>query len=59
MVDEHTLEVEVAKQQGINALFAALSARNIQVLSLRNKTNRLEQLFLHLVANSKTAGGEK
>ncbi len=48
-VDDTTLEVQVTREQGINALFAALSARGIEVMSLRNKTNRLEELFMRLV----------
>jgi len=48
-VDETTLEADVSKAQGINGLFQHLSQLGIQVLSLRNKTNRLEELFLRLV----------
>ena len=48
-IDECTLEVEVAKAHGINPLFAQLSAHGIAVSSLRNKTNRLEELFVRLV----------
>ena len=59
VIDEHTLEVEVSKQQSINALFAELSANDIQVLSMRNKTNRLEQLFMRLVAHNKNTGAQK
>ena len=51
LVDDHTLEVEVTRDASINALFAALSAQNIAVDSLRNKTNRLEELFIRLVGN--------
>lgn len=51
LIDDHTLEVEVARDASINALFAALSAQNITVGSLRNKTNRLEELFIRLVGN--------
>jgi ABC-2 type transport system ATP-binding protein len=47
--DALTLEVDVAKEWGINALFQQLSARGIEVTSLRNKANRLEELFLSLV----------
>jgi ABC-2 type transport system ATP-binding protein len=47
--DTLTLEVDVAKEWGINALFQQLSARGIEVTSLRNKANRLEELFLSLV----------
>jgi ABC-2 type transport system ATP-binding protein len=48
-LDELTLEVDVAKERGVNALFQQLSARGIEVSSLRNKANRLEELFLRLV----------
>ena len=49
LLDDHTLEVQVDKAAGINGLFAALNAQGIEVLSLRNKTNRLEELFVSLV----------
>jgi len=49
LVDNHTLEVQVDKTIGITSLFSQLSLQNIQVLSLRNKTNRLEELFVGLV----------
>jgi len=51
MVDDHTLEVEVSRASNITALFAALSLQKIEVSSLRNKTNRLEELFIRLVGN--------
>ncbi len=54
-MDELTLEVDVAKEWGLNALFEQLSARGIEVSSLRNKTNRLEELFLQLVDKSEAA----
>ncbi len=47
-VDDTTLEVEVNKDQDINALFASLSKAGVQVLSMRNKANRLEELFIKL-----------
>jgi len=49
LVDNHTLEVQVDKTIGITSLFSQLSLQNIKVLSLRNKTNRLEELFVGLV----------
>ena len=49
LVDGHTLEVQVDKAMGITALFTQLAQQNIEVLSLRNKTNRLEELFVSLV----------
>lgn len=44
-----TLEVEVLREQGINSVFTQLSEQGIQVLSMRNKANRLEELFVSLV----------
>ncbi len=49
LIDQTTLEVHIPKEAGINKLFEALSQHNIKVLSMRNKSNRLEQLFLSLV----------
>ncbi len=43
------LEVEVDKAQGLNRLFGVLNEQGIRVLSMRNKTNRLEEFFLKLV----------
>lgn len=48
-VDENTLEVDVPKGRELNQLFADLTAAGIHVRSLRNKSNRLEELFLNLV----------
>jgi len=48
-VDEHTLEIEVGKQQSLNKIFEELSTQGIRVNSLRNKANRLEELFIELV----------
>jgi len=47
--DSHTLEVEVSKGQSLNDIFASLSSQGIQVASMRNKVNRLEELFIRLV----------
>jgi len=54
-VDELTLEADVSRDGGINGLFEQLSAREIDILSLRNKTNRLEELFVRLVTRSERA----
>ncbi len=48
-VDDCTLEVEMNREHTINGLFDALSRNGIEVLSLRNKQNRLERLFLDMV----------
>lgn len=49
LVDDHTLEVQVDKSRGMNMLFSQLEQQGVEVLSLRNKTNRLEELFVSLV----------
>jgi ABC-2 type transport system ATP-binding protein len=49
LIDEHTLEVEVSKEQSLNEVFSKLSDLRIGVLSMRNKVNRLEELFMKLV----------
>jgi ABC-2 type transport system ATP-binding protein len=49
LVDDHTLEVEVSKEQSLNEVFAKLSEQGIGVLSMRNKVNRLEEIFMKLV----------
>jgi ABC-2 type transport system ATP-binding protein len=51
LLDGGELEVAVDSQHDINQLFAALSEQNITVTSMRNKANRLEELFLGLVDN--------
>jgi len=51
-VDPHTLEVEVSKDRDLNDLFAYLSAERIHVVTLRNKVNRLEEIFMRLVDKS-------
>jgi ABC-2 type transport system ATP-binding protein len=55
LFDAHTLEVEVSKGQSLNDVFAQLTARGIEVNSMRNKVNRLEELFLRLVDTSARA----
>lgn len=54
-LDARTLEVGVCRGQDLNRLFAELSAAGIRIDSLRNKTNRLEQLFLDLIGASPDA----
>ncbi|WP_425493061.1 ABC transporter ATP-binding protein [Dyella lutea] len=52
-IDEHTLEAEMPRTSDLNALFAALTEHGIAVKSMRNKTNRLEELFVRLVENGR------
>ena len=48
-VDDHTIEVEMNKGQSLNDVFALLAKQSIDVVSMRNKSNRLEELFVSLV----------
>jgi ABC-2 type transport system ATP-binding protein len=54
LVDGHTLEVETAKEQNLNDVFGRLSSLGIEVLSMRNKVNRLEEIFMRLVEKRDT-----
>lgn len=56
LIDTSTLEVDVKREQGLNSLFSQLNVQGIQVLSMRNKANRLEELFVALVNGNE---GEK
>ncbi|KGJ90418.1 ABC transporter ATP-binding protein [Colwellia psychrerythraea] len=49
VVDDHTLEVDLNKSQNLNQVFEQINAANIEVLSMRNKSNRLEALFVSLI----------
>ncbi|HHK8584952.1 ABC transporter ATP-binding protein [Vibrio parahaemolyticus] len=44
-----SLEIELDKSQGLNAVFAQLTEHGVKVLSMRNKANRLEELFVSIV----------
>jgi ABC-2 type transport system ATP-binding protein len=54
LIDASTLEVEVSIGQSLNGIFAQLNSFGIEVASMRNKVNRLEELFIRLVD-----GGDK
>ena len=49
IINDNSFEVEVEKNKSLNALFANLTAQGIEISSMRNKTNRLEELFVSLV----------
>jgi ABC-2 type transport system ATP-binding protein len=55
-IDDHTLEAEVSKDQSLNGLFAQLAAQRLEVLSMRNKVNRLEEVFMRLVEHKSAHG---
>jgi ABC-2 type transport system ATP-binding protein len=52
IVDPTTLEIAVDRDDNLNHVYAMLSAADIKVLSMRNKSNRLEQLFINLVGQA-------
>jgi len=54
--DENTLEASLPRQKSLNKLFAELEHQGIQVLSMRNKANRLEELFMGLVDKGQAQG---
>ena len=49
--NKYEIEVEVAKEQGLNGLFNAISNQSLHVSSMRTRSNRLEELFMRLVEN--------
>jgi ABC-2 type transport system ATP-binding protein len=48
-IDDNTIEAEVSKDQSLNGLFTQLAALGHEVVSMRNKVNRLEEVFMRLV----------
>lgn len=59
IIDDHTIEVSVEKQKGLNDVFTQLTNQKVQVLSMRNKSNRLEELFVKLVEDGKQQKANK
>lgn len=57
-IDDHTLEVEVETEKGhtLNEVFQSLTAQNITVSSMRNKANRLEELFVSMTGAANKGG---
>ena len=47
--DQNQLEVEIPKSESLNGLFAEFSKQKLSIVSMRNKTNRLEELFIGMV----------
>ena len=58
-VDAHTLVAEMSRAHDLNSLFSALSNNGVTVTSMRNKTNRLEELFVRLVEQGRNGNQEK
>lgn len=53
MLDDHTMEVDVLKESGLNSVFAQLTEQGVTVLSMRNKANRLEELFVRMLESGR------
>lgn len=51
-VDDKTIEVEIGRNESLNGLFTVLTERGVEITSMKNKVNRLEELFLSLVETS-------
>jgi ABC-2 type transport system ATP-binding protein len=56
--DENTLEASLPRHKSLNSLFSELERQGIHVLSMRNKANRLEELFMGLVEHGKNTEGQ-
>ncbi|AWF80735.1 ABC transporter [Microbulbifer sp. A4B17] len=57
--DNHSLEVTIEKGQSLTELFASLQRQGVTVTSMRNRANRLEELFLSMLSEEKMAGLEE
>ena len=58
-IDDNTLEADILRDHSINFVFDELSKYGIEILSMRNKTNRLEQLFMHMVESDNPSVEQK
>jgi ABC-2 type transport system ATP-binding protein len=50
IIDQHSFEVQVEKGKTLNSVFAILNEKNIPIISMRNKANRLEEMFISMIA---------
>lgn len=57
-VDDSTLEADIKDKQSISDLFSILKSCGIDVVSMKNKTNRLEQLFISMLNNKKSVNNK-
>jgi ABC-2 type transport system ATP-binding protein len=54
-IDAHSFEIQIDKGQTLNAVFDVLTEQNISIISMRNKANRLEEMFISMIAQSAAA----
>lgn len=57
-IDDHCYEVTISKSCNLNELFSELSSKNIVINGIRNKSNRLEELFISLVDQTQESSKE-
>ncbi len=55
LLDPHQIEIVIDRNEDLNPIFEALASQHIRIQSLRNKSNRLEELFLHLTGGTHDA----
>ena len=58
LIDSNTLEASVDKDKSLNQLFKQLTEQGIEITSMRNKANRLEELFIDMVEKNLTSSTE-
>lgn len=58
IIDATSIEIEILRNRSINDLFTVLNNQSITVRSMRNKTNRLEELFVRLITQNKKGSYE-
>lgn len=56
-LDEHSLEVEVEKGCSLNEVFGVLTGQGVSIISMRNKANRLEEMFVAMINQSAASNG--
>ena len=59
LLDSSTMEVDMHRGHDLNGIYARLSECDIKVISMKNKSNRLEQLFVHMVESNDPSGATK
>ncbi len=59
LIDEHTLEVDIPKAQTINEIILQFHHLKLDIDSMRNKVNRLEELFVSLISNNESPASQK
>lgn len=59
LIDEHSFEVDVEKGQALNQIFSLLDGQGIHITSMRNKANRLEEMFVAMTGGAESENDQK